>query len=188
MSNTDGRKATEPRERTAAALWEEMFGPESPPLALEDDGAADVFPEITVDESPDRGPNACELVAAPTDDLTADTRAERGGPSRRLTTYTLEKADAILGALRALPPKDPSQRRLDKQAVIRHLVDEITALQKRGYTLEEVAAALTGRGLGITCPTLKNYLQRIRRASAGAAPKGRARSDLPLVLRGRIRG
>jgi hypothetical protein len=165
-----------------------MFGPESPPVALEDDGAADVFPEITVDESPEPGPSARGLVEAATDDLTADARTERSGPSRRHTTYTLEKADAILGALRELPPKDPSQRRLDKQAVIRHLVDEITALQKRGYTLEEVAAALTGRGLGITCPTLKNYLQRIRRASAGGARKARARADLPLVLRGRIRG
>ena len=35
-------------------------------------------------------------------------------------------------------------------------------MQQRGYTLEEVAEGLRGRGLAITTPTLKNYLQRAK--------------------------
>ena len=107
---------------------------------------------------------------------------------RRRATYTLDAADRLLVVLRALPAKDPAQRRLDKQAVIRHLAGEITALQQRGYTLEEIAGALSAEDVEITCPTLKNYLQRSRRAAAAGGKKRRSRADLPLVLRGRIRG
>lgn len=187
MNNSDDDNATEPADLSASPWWQEMFGLDSPPV-VPGDGTEAAFPEITVDESSEPDPSAGGSVEAAPDDLTADKDSERNGSRRRHTTYTLETADTILGALRALPPKDPSQRRLDKQAVIRHLVDEITALQKGGYPLEEIAAALTAKGLGITCATLKNYLQRIRRARAEAARKGRSRAELPLVLRGRIRG
>lgn len=129
------------------------------------------FPEIEIEEQ------------------TSGGDPDREGSSRRGTAkYTLEAADKLLSALRALPPKDPAQRRLDKQAVIRHIAEEITALQQRDYTLEEIAGALSTEGVDITCPTLKNYLQRIRRAAAAGGKKSRSRADLPLVLRGRIRG
>jgi len=90
-------------------------------------------------------------------------------PCRRLAplnrrVYTMDEANSIVEALRALPAKDPSQRRLDKQAVIRHIVDEIKALQERGYALEEVASILTDKGVELTTPTLKSYLQRARHA------------------------
>jgi len=88
----------------------------------------------------------------------------RRGASIDRRAYTLEEANEIVEALRALPAKDPSQRRLDKQAVIRHIVDEIKALQERGYALEEVASILTGKGVELTTPTLKSYLQRARQA------------------------
>jgi hypothetical protein len=188
MSSSDEHDVPESPEQSASACWQDLFGLDVPPVTTEHDNAAAIFPEITVEESAVSGPSEGGIVEAAADGLTSDRDSERRESWRRHTTYTLEKADGLLGALRALPPKDPSQRRLDKQAVIRHLVDEITALQKGGYTLEEIAAALTDQGLGITCPTLKNYLQRIRRASAEAARKGRSRAELPLVLRGRIRG
>jgi hypothetical protein len=76
--------------------------------------------------------------------------------------YTLETARRLAEDLRAIPPKDPAQRRLDKQGMVRELAAEIVALQKRGYTIEEVAESLRGRGLDITTPTLKNYLQRAK--------------------------
>jgi hypothetical protein len=88
----------------------------------------------------------------------------RRGPSLNRRVYTLDEANEIAEALRALPAKDPSQRRLDKQAVIRHIVDEIKALQERGYTLEEVARILTAKDVELTTPTLKSYLQRARHA------------------------
>jgi len=36
------------------------------------------------------------------------------------------------------------------------------ALQKRGYTLDQISETLRGEGLDITTPTLKSYLQRIK--------------------------
>ena len=94
--------------------------------------------------------------------------------------YTLETADRIAEKLRAIPAKDPSQRRLDKQGMVRHLAAEIVALQERGYTLEEVAESLRGQGLDITTPTLKNYLQRTKGAT-GKSVKARRRSGPPRV-------
>src|SRR5262252_2637036 len=86
--------------------------------------------------------------------------------------YTLETATQLAEELRAMPAKDPSQRRLDKQAMVKHLTQEITALQERGYTIEEIAESLRGHGLDITTPTLKNYLQR---AKGGGGKARRAR-------------
>jgi hypothetical protein len=76
--------------------------------------------------------------------------------------YTVESANRLAEELRAIPPKDPAKRKLDKQGMVRLLAGEIVALQQRGYTIEEVAEGLRGRGLAITTPTLKNYLQRAK--------------------------
>ncbi len=83
--------------------------------------------------------------------------------------YTLETARRLAEELRAIPAKDPSQRRLDKQAMVKELARELIALQQRGYTIEEVAESLRGRGLEITTPTLKNYLQRAKSTAAKRA-------------------
>ena len=74
-------------------------------------------------------------------------------------SYTLEKAEEMARALRTLPAMEG---RLSKQAVVKHLVAEIAALQKRGYTIEQVVESLQGVGLTITTPTLKSYLQRAK--------------------------
>jgi hypothetical protein len=105
--------------------------------------------------------------------------------------YTLEAAKRLAEELRAIPPKDPSKRRLDKQGMVKELTDEIVALQQRGYTIEEVAESLRERGLGITTPTLKNYLQRVKRAGASArkprrpaaSPRTRAETNGSAVSR-----
>jgi hypothetical protein len=76
---------------------------------------------------------------------------------------------------------------MDKQAIVKHVVDEIAGLQERGYTLEEVAELLATGGLKLTLPTLKSYLQRIRKASAKGAAK--APQHLPSMTaknRGRV--
>ena len=46
--------------------------------------------------------------------------------------YTLEKANQIAVALRALPAIDDSKRKLDKQGMVRHLADEIVAMKSAG--------------------------------------------------------
>jgi hypothetical protein len=90
--------------------------------------------------------------------LHRSTPMELGGGMQ----YTLEMATKMAERLRELPPMDASKRRLDKQGVVRYLAQEITALQERGYTLEQVAESLCGVGLEISTPTLKSYLQRVR--------------------------
>jgi hypothetical protein len=62
--------------------------------------------------------------------------------------------------------------------MVKELTDEIIALQQRGYTIEEVAESLRERGLEITTPTLKNYLQRVKRAG-GNGRKHRRTADSP---------
>jgi hypothetical protein len=93
--------------------------------------------------------------------------------------YTLAAARRLAEELRAIPAKDPSQRRLDKQGMVRELAEELIALQKRGYTMEEIAESLRGRGLDITTLTLKNYLQRAkdggRKSKKARRPPGPAR-------------
>lgn len=89
--------------------------------------------------------------------------------------YTVESANWLIAEMRAIPAKDPAKRKLDKQAMVSLLASELIALQQRGYTIEEVAEGLRGRGFAITTPTLKNYLQRAKsktekRAKSGARP------------------
>jgi len=86
--------------------------------------------------------------------------------------YTVESANWLLAELRAIPPKDPAKRKLDKQRMVSLLAGEILALQERGYTIEEVAESLRGRGLAITTPTLKNYLQRAKSKTEKRAKNG----------------
>lgn len=91
--------------------------------------------------------------------------------------YTVESANRLAEELRAIPPKDPAKRKLDKQGMVSLLAGELVGLQQRGYSIEEVAESLRGRGLAITTPTLKNYLQRAKskpdnRAKNGARSSG----------------
>ena len=88
--------------------------------------------------------------------------------------YTVESANWLIAELRAIPAKDPAKRKLDKQRMVSLLADELIALQRRGYTIEEVAESLRGRGLAITTPTLKNYLQRAK-SKTDKRPKSSAR-------------
>ena len=89
--------------------------------------------------------------------------------------YTVESANWLIAELRAIPAKDPAKRKLDKQRMVSLLADELIALQRRGYTIEEVAESLRGRGLAITTPTLKNYLQRAK-SKTDKRPKSSART------------
>jgi hypothetical protein len=98
----------------------------------------------------------------------------------RIMDYTVETANRLAEELRAIPPKDPAKRKLDKQGFVRLLAQEIIALQQRGYTIEEVAESLRGRGLDITTPTLRNYLQRAKHETKERS-KTRTRAARPVA-------
>lgn len=76
--------------------------------------------------------------------------------------YTTEHLEAIASKLRDMPPIERKKPEYSKQAAVKMLVKEITTLQKRGYSLEQIAETLRGEGLDVATPTLKNYLQRAR--------------------------
>jgi hypothetical protein len=86
-------------------------------------------------------------------------------------TYTLEETERMVSALRALPAMDRSKRHLTKQAVVKQMAREIASLQARGYTIEQVVESLHGVGFDITTPTLKSYLQRVKKRNSKEAPR-----------------
>lgn len=121
------------------------------------------------------GPESGAGVGARPDGAPLPSLAEqcRGGK-----IYTVEMADRIARELRALPAID--RRRGRKQAVVRCLKEQIAIVQRRGYTLEEIAEHLTGAGFEITARTLKSYLHRAKRRSG---KRTATRWSGPLVLR-----
>jgi len=78
--------------------------------------------------------------------------------------YTSEQIDAIATKLRDMPAAEKRNQQYSKQEAIGLLIKEIQGLQKRGYTLAQIAETLRGDGLDIATPTLKNYILRTKPA------------------------
>jgi methionine synthase II (cobalamin-independent) len=96
--------------------------------------------------------------------------------------YTTEQLATIAAKLRDMPAVEKPKQELSKQAAVAVLAREIGLLQKRGYTLVQIAEALRGEGFDIATPTLKNYLQRTKPASKNATkshPKKTADTPRP---------
>lgn len=72
-----------------------------------------------------------------------------------------ERVSEIAEKLKAMPPSSASAQ-ISKQAAITELAGEIRQLQMRGYTVGDIAKALSDEGLAIAPATLKNYMQRSR--------------------------
>lgn len=82
--------------------------------------------------------------------------------------YTTDKLETIAAKLRTMPPVEKKKQEHSKQEAIKVLSKEIGAMQKRGYTLDQIAEALRSEGLLIATPTLKSYLQRAKPTKKGA--------------------
>lgn len=79
--------------------------------------------------------------------------------------FSKEELAAVATKLRDMPGKQDAKNH-SKQAAIALLSREIAELKRRGYTLEQVAEALSGSGLPISTTTLKNYLHRNSRIAS----------------------
>jgi DNA-binding transcriptional MerR regulator len=88
--------------------------------------------------------------------------------------YTVAQVKEIADKLRALPAVEPPAKDLTKSDAVKMLLKEIESLQKRGYTLEQIATSLKGEGLDISTPTLKSYLQKTK---AEAKAKAEAKTE-----------
>ena len=77
-------------------------------------------------------------------------------------TITLEAIEQLREKLKAAPTVSPEKRQVTKQEAIAAIRGEIEAMQKRGYTLDDIAQMIAHNGIEITTPTLKSYLQRAK--------------------------
>jgi hypothetical protein len=64
--------------------------------------------------------------------------------------------------MQTAPEVAKEKRNVSKQEAVRELRRDIEAMQKKGYTLDDIAKFLTDGGLEISTPTLKSYLQRTK--------------------------
>jgi hypothetical protein len=81
--------------------------------------------------------------------------------------------------LRSMPPPPPAAVNVTKQEAVKLLAGEIASVQRRGYTLAQIADALKGVGLDLTTPTLKNYLGRAKVRKPRREPSRKPPSPLP---------
>ena len=100
--------------------------------------------------------------------------------------YTAEQLEAIAAKLRQMPAPEKKPRDFSRQEAVKVLAKEIVALQRRGYSLEQISESLRGEGLDVATPTLKNYLQRSKTTKkkptappAGSSAQPAARKALP---------
>jgi hypothetical protein len=85
------------------------------------------------------------------------------------STYTTEELEKIALKLKELPDIEKSKQKHSKQDAINYLKKEIINLQKRGYSLINIADTLKGVGIDISTPTLRNYLTRSKIAENAAS-------------------
>lgn len=79
-------------------------------------------------------------------------------------TIKLETIEAVREKMKGAPEVAKAKRTVSKQESIKELKREIEAMQKKGYTLDDIAKFMTEGGIQITTPTLKSYLQRTKPA------------------------
>lgn len=83
----------------------------------------------------------------------------------------LDTIEALRAKMKEAPEVSKEKRRVSKQEAIRELKRDIEVMQKRGYTLDDIAKFLTDGGMQITTPTLKSYLQRTKADKPKASKK-----------------
>ncbi len=90
---------------------------------------------------------------------------------------TLAKVRDIKKSIKGLPPVVPEKVGVSKAEAVRELAKDIEALQRRGYSLEQIRDLLLEHGMSITPSTLRNYLSRSR-ASKEAENKTKRKDQL----------
>jgi hypothetical protein len=61
---------------------------------------------------------------------------------------------------RKMPPAPAAEVNVTKQEAVRLLAREIEGLQRKGYTMAQIAASFSGDGLELSTATLKSYMSR----------------------------
>lgn len=91
--------------------------------------------------------------------------------------FTKEQIAGIASKMRNMPKVD-KKKDFNKQEAVKLLIRDIHAMQKRGYTLNQIAEILRAEGLSISTPTLKNCIQRAKSSSKILKDPAQASSTL----------
>jgi redox-regulated HSP33 family molecular chaperone len=80
--------------------------------------------------------------------------------------YTKDQIAAVAMKLQGMPDFVKEKTEFSKKETILMLLKEIKDLQKRGYSIEQIASALKGEGIDISTPTLRSYIQQQQKKKA----------------------
>ena len=86
-----------------------------------------------------------------------------------------DQVEQLRSTLRAVPKAPAAGVDTTKQEAVKLLAREIEGLQRRGYSLEQIAEMLKGGGLVVSTPTLKSYLSRAKTTRERGKGAGRRR-------------
>jgi hypothetical protein len=75
--------------------------------------------------------------------------------------FSTDDLEALRRDLAQLPPNRP--KNVSNRDAVAALTSEIAAAQRLGYSVDELAQLLSGKGLRMTAGTLKGYLQQARK-------------------------
>jgi len=85
--------------------------------------------------------------------------------------YTRESIASLGEQLQDLQPTESDE--VSKQAAIRLLLPQLLGMQERGFSFDQMAGALTARGLALAPATLKNYMQRAQNGRSKKSKGGK---------------
>jgi hypothetical protein len=80
--------------------------------------------------------------------------------------YTKDKIAAVAAKLQRMPDFVKEKTEFSKKETILMLLKEIKDLQRRGYSIEQIASTLKGEGIDISTPTLRSYVQQQQKKKA----------------------
>jgi len=102
--------------------------------------------------------------------------------------YKMELSDKLAKVLDDMPAKPKSERDVTATEVIQKIDKSIRAMQRKNYTLEEIAVVLSENELPVSVATIKSALARSPNAkkSVGAAQPA-ASGDKPAARQARPR-
>jgi FtsZ-binding cell division protein ZapB len=91
------------------------------------------------------------------------------------TTLNMEQLEKLKNKMKAAPEKEKAKQLISKQDAVKLLQPEIEAMQRKRYSLEEIAQFMATNypDLNISVATLKSYLQRVKKEEGEAAAKGK---------------
>src|ERR1035438_8778202 len=99
-----------------------------------------------------------------------------------------DQVEQLRSTLKAVPKAPTASLDTTKQDAVRLLAREIEGLQRRGYSLEQIAEMLKGGGLVVSTPTLKSYLSRAKAARDRGKEAGPRMSVAPVAKADASRG